>query len=431
MSVTSPDVVVIGGGIVGVATALQLQRTGRRVMVVERGVVGDEASGHNGGMFSGDCMPVGTPGVLRALPTLLRDPESPLILRKRYIPQLAPWLIRFALASRPAQVESISIALNAVMSRGFDAYRPLVAGTAAEDVLVNRGYLYGYVDQKGFERSKYAFDLRTRRGVAFEVVDKARIGSFDPLYAGRFERAVYFPNAYFTKDPRQFTQILLDEVVRKGGSLHHAEATGFASTNGRVDRVLTSDGDIAAGSVVIAAGPWSRTLARSLGSDVPLEVERGYGVDLPNPGLRFALPAILDDYHVAMVPLRDGLRITGIDELASIEAPADPRIPERLLRATKRVFPELRTEGASTWMRRRPSTPDSLPVVGRARRAENVYLNFGHAHKGLCQGAITGKLVQELMDGVPTTIDVAPYSPTRFSLLPGPKPRAAGTAAAS
>src|SRR5919198_2457223 len=131
---TSSDVVVVGGGIVGVATALQLQRTGRKVTVVERGVPGNEASGHNGGMFSGDCMPVGTPGVLRALPKLLRDPESPLILRKRYIPRLAPWLIRFALASLPARVESISIALNALMSRGFDAYRPLVAGTQAEEI---------------------------------------------------------------------------------------------------------------------------------------------------------------------------------------------------------------------------------------------------------------------------------------------------------
>jgi glycine/D-amino acid oxidase-like deaminating enzyme len=431
MSMSNADVVVVGGGIVGVCTALQLQRTGRKVIVIERGVPGDEASGHNGGMFSGDCMPVGTPGVLRSLPKLLRDPESPLIIRKRYLPRLAPWLIRFALSSLPARVEAISIALNELMSRGVDAYRPLVAGTAAAEILENRGFLYGYRDPRLLQSSSYSFDLRKRRGVAFEFIDKARIASLDPAYAGRFEVGAYFPNAYFTKDPREFTQILLDDVVARGGSLRRAEVTGFATTKGRVDRVLTSDGDVAAGSVVIAAGPWSRALLRSLGTNVALDVERGYGADLPDPGIRLEVPVVIEDFHVSMTPHRGGIRVTGIDELASISAPEDLRIPERLLRAARRVFPELRTDGAKLWMRRRPSTPDSLPIIGRAPRSENTYLAFGHAHKGLCQGAITGKLVQELMDGLPTTIDIRSYSPSRFTLWPRSATSAVGTAAAS
>jgi D-amino-acid dehydrogenase len=430
MSTSNADVVVVGGGIVGVCTALQLQRTGRKVMVIERGVPGDEASGHNGGMFSGDCMPVGTPGVLRSLPKLLRDPESPLIIRKRYIPRLAPWLIRFALSSLPARVEAISIALNELMSRGVDAYRPLVAGTAAEEMLGNRGFLYGYRDPRLLESSSYAFDLRKRRGVAYEFIDKARIASLDPAYAGRFEVGVYFPNAYFTKDPRTFTQILLDDVIARGGSLRRAEVTGFATTKGRVARVLTNDGDVAADSVVIAAGPWSRALLRPLGTNVALDVERGYGADLPDPGIRLEVPVVVEDFHISMTPHRGGVRVTGIDELSSISAPEDLGIPERLLRAARRVFPELRADGAKLWMRRRPSTPDSLPIIGRAPRSENTYLAFGHAHKGLCQGAITGKLVQELMDGLPTTIDVTSYSPSRFAMWPRSTSSAAGTAAA-
>jgi D-amino-acid dehydrogenase len=414
---TNPDVVVVGGGIVGAATALQLQRSGRNVMVVERGVPGNEASGHNGGMFSGDCMPVGTPRVLRSLPKLLRDPESPLILRKQYLARLAPWLVRFALASLPARVEAISIALNALMSRGFDAYRPLLNGIAIEDVVTQRGSLSGYLDPKTLEGSRYAFELRKRRGVAFEILDPARIAQLDRAYAGRFAVGAYFPNAYWTKDPRAFTQSLLDDVVARGGSLRKADVLGFVLDRGRISRVRTSDGEISTGAVVIAAGPWSRTLLRSLGTDVPLDVERGYGVDLPDPGLHIELPVIVEEVHVGVTAHQNGLRIAGIDELASIDAPADMRIPERLLRAARKIFPELRTEGASAWMRRRPSTPDSLPIVGRAPRVDNAFLNFGHAHKGVCQGAITGQLVRELMDGVPTTVDITPYSPTRFGLF--------------
>jgi D-amino-acid dehydrogenase len=107
------DAVVVGGGIVGASTALQLQRTGRKILLVERGAPADEASGHNGGMFSDDCLPTGLPHVIRSLPHLLRDPESPLVLRLRYLPRLAPWLVRFALNSRPTRVEAISKACTA------------------------------------------------------------------------------------------------------------------------------------------------------------------------------------------------------------------------------------------------------------------------------------------------------------------------------
>src|SRR5439155_27248484 len=109
--------------------------------------------------------------------------------------------------------------------------------------------------------------------------------------------------------------------------------------------------------------------------------------DLPDPGIQLQTPVVMNDFHISMTPYRTGVRITGIDELASIAAPADMRIAQRLLRAARKVFPELRTEGAELWMRRRPSMPDSLPVIGRAPHSENTWLAFGHAHKGVCMAA--------------------------------------------
>jgi D-amino-acid dehydrogenase len=118
-----------------------------------------------------------------------------------------------------------------------------------------------------------------------------------------------------------------------------------------------------------------------------------------------------------MTPHRGGVRITGINELSSISAPADLRISHRIIAGARKVFPELRTEGANLWMRRRPSLPDSLPVIGRAPKVQNAWLAFGHAHKGLCMAAITGQLVTQLIDGKPTTVDVTPYRPDRFSWM--------------
>jgi D-amino-acid dehydrogenase len=410
------DAIVVGGGIVGICTAMQLQRSGRAVTVVERGIVGNEASGHNGGVFSVDCLPTGMPSVIRSLPRMLRDPMSPLAIRYSYLPRLTPWLVRFALNSRAKRVEPISVALNSLMAQGIDSYRPLIAGTEAEEILDNRGFLTVYRGQAGFDGASFTRELRTRRGVEYEVLDADGIARLSPILTGRFQRAVYFAHALFTRDPRAFTQALADRFVAEGGKIVQAEVTGFHRQHGAVRGVRTADGTHDAESVVLAAGPWSRQLLRQLGTDVPLDVERGYGIDLPDPGIELEVTTVLADFHVGLHPFRTGLRLTGLDELAGIDAPPNPKLTERVVKAVKTVFPEVNTEGGRPWMRRRPSMPDSLPVIGRAPRHENVYVAFGHGHKGLCLGAITGKLVQELMDGEPSTVDLSPFIPTRFSL---------------
>lgn len=417
----SPDVVVVGGGIVGVCTALQLRRAGREVTLIERGVPGDEASGHNGGAFSGDCLPTGMRGVIRSLPQMLRDPMSPLAIRWRYLGHYAPWLVRFALSSRVTQVERIGPALGSLTTRGADAYRPLVAGTEVEGVLHQHGLLFGYLSEAAFQRADPALDLRSRSGVEYELLDADTIGERHPVLHGRFERAVYLPRALFTTDPQRFTRELASQFVRAGGRIRQAEVRDFDVRDGSVQAVRTTGPDgpesIAAGAVVICAGPWSRQLLRRLGTNVPLRVERGYGVDLPDPGIELDCPVIVADHSFSLTPHGEaGVRLTGMDELAGLSAPPDFRLVERIVRAATSAFPELRTAGGRKWMRSRPSMPDSLPVIGRAPRQDNVYLAFGHGHKGLGMGAITGKLLQELMDGQPPSVDLAPFSPTRFSL---------------
>ncbi len=409
------DVVVIGGGIVGICTALQLQQTGRRVVLAERGRPADEASGYNAGVFAVDCLPTGLPSVIRSLPKLLRDPLSPLAIRWRHLPVLAPWLLRFVLASRVSRVEEISVGLSSLMKNAVDAYRPLIEGTEAEAVLSNRGFLHLYRAEESFARARFDFELRSKRDIGFEVLDAPAVARLSPACAGRFERGVYFPAARFTTDAQAFARTLAARFTAAGGTCLHVQATGIAVTDHMASAVATNAGPIRTGAVVICAGPWSRRLVSGLGLHIPLGVERGYGADLPAPGVSLPCATLVSDFHIGITPHRDGLRIAGLDELAAISAPPRLELAQRVLRAAKMAFPELNTRGAATWMRQRPSMPDSLPVIGRTPRYDNVYLAFGHGHKGLGTAAITGKLIRQLMDGAPTALDLSPFDPARYS----------------
>lgn len=155
-------------------------------------------------------------------------------------------------------------------------------------------------------------------------------------------------------------------------------------------------------------------LARQLGLKVPLCAERGYGVHLPDPGVTLKLPMVAVDFHLAFRQTPTGLQVIGVDELARVDAAPDYKLTKRLIRGAKTLFPDLGVSGATRWMHSRPSTPDSLPVIGVAPQYDNAYMAFGHGHKGLGLGGITGKLIQALVDRKPIGVDLEPYSPTRF-----------------
>lgn len=418
---TTPDAIVVGGGVVGVCVALYLQRTGRSVTIIERDHPGAGASGHNAGAFSiGDCAPMATPQVIRSVPNMLADPLSPFAISWPYLPRVSPWLVRFILSGRPAAVERIASAIAALMDAALPAYQPLLAGTEAENLIRPGGLLYGFQHEESFMKAQFGVGLRERRATAFEVVDGDDIAELDPLLAGRFRRGIYLPRAHHTTDPGAFTRALARNFIDGGGHIEAAAVTGFDRRGDTVHAVRTTAGRRPAGLVVLAAGAWSRRFARELGARVPLDTERGYGVQLPDPGLRLRFPLISGDFNVAISPDNPGIRIAGTVELAGLHTPAKAERAQRISTAARRIFPELRLTGSRWWMQFRPSLPDSLPVIGRAPGTANAYLAFGHGHKGLAQAAITGRLIQEVVDGIPPVVDLNPFNPTRFALIRQP-----------
>ncbi len=408
-------VAVIGAGIVGACTALYLLRAGFRVTLIERDAPGRGASFGNGAVIGEEAVvPVATPGILRRVPGMLRDPLGPLSVRWGYLPRIAPWLMRFLAASSPRRVEEISIALAALLKGSLAAYRELLEEAGAPEMLRRSGWLCVFETDDGFRAFQPMLELQRRRGVRHGLLGAAEVRQFEPTLAPIFARAIHYPDVAYTIDCLGLVEVLVQAAQHRGGTLRRAAAHGFDIGPEGPRAVLTNEGPIPCHAVVLAAGAWSKDLAKMLGAPVPLDTERGYHVQMADPQVMPRLPIYSTERGMVATPLEAGLRVGGTVELGGLKAAPNWDRAEVLLKQARRWFPGLHVEGHSRWMGFRPSMPDSLPVIGRSPAFSNVILAFGHGHCGMMMGARTGKIVADLLAGRDPGIDMNPYAPGRF-----------------
>ena len=413
-------VVVIGAGIVGLACATYLQRDGRKVVVVDPGGPGEGASyGNAGGLNGSSIVPVAMPGVLGKVPQWLLDPEGPLSIRWRYLPQLLPWLYRFVRAGRPELVRAQARALRGLLAPTVEMHRELAASVGAADLIQRSGLLIVYRSEASFAADGEANRLRADNGVKIDELNQDELRQIESTLSPAYTRARFISENGYVRNPLRLSRALAETLVANGGEMRRARAEGFGFADGKVEAVLTSTGRIPAAAVVLAAGAHSKPLAAQLGDNVPLDTERGYHAMINAPEVAPRLPIMDAEVKFVATPMEEGLRMAGTVEFAGLEAPPNWRRARVLLRHGQAMFPGLpRTvaeDRVALWMGFRPSMPDSLPVIGSTRRYANAFLAFGHGHVGLIGAPMTGRAIADLIAGRPPALDLAPFSAARFS----------------
>jgi D-amino-acid dehydrogenase len=359
-------------------------------------------------------VPFALPGILRKVPRMLLDPQSPLKLRWSHLPRALPWFLRTLENSRESRVEEIAKARNSLLLHVHEGYAPLIEGADAAKWVDDSGLMMTFESEAAFEAASYALDLRRRNGVHMDILDGNEARQMEPALSPNVVRAVSLPDVSRTIDPFRLTSSLAADFVRRGGEIVNADVRGFAVGTEGPRQLLTNRDPIDVETLVIAAGVWSRPLAAQLGTSVPLEAERGYHVMFANPGFSLRRAITSADRSISLAHMVDGIRASGVAEFAAPDAPPDMANARMVQRHAHALLPGLKGEPASQWMGPRPSHPDSKPVIGRSPRHANVFFAFGHDHLGLTMAGITGKLIAELMTGKPTTVDLAPFRPDRF-----------------
>jgi D-amino-acid dehydrogenase len=408
-------ITVIGAGIVGMATASYLRRDGHDVTVVTEHSPGEYCSFGNAGMLNNaGCVPQAMPGVLWKVPGYLIDPLGPLVVRAPYFFRAMPWMLRFLASANARQAERASIALYSLIRDTVPTYEELVRRAGVPELVRRTDYLVAYETEDSYRGDALAWKLRRDRGVKTQFLDAAGIQALVPQLSKDYVVGVKVLDQGYVTNPERLVKSLAARFVEDGGAIVERKVTAIEAGEGGARALATTGGGMPVETLIVCAGVHSGELTAQLGEPVPIEAERGYHVTYSDPGLQLPLPVHVSDAKVFATPMEMGVRIAGQAEFAGIYADPNYQRADVLETHMKRMFPSVRTSDSTKWMGRRPSMPDSLPVIGRSAKHKNVYYAFGHGHLGLCGGAPSGRLVADLVGGRKPAIDLTPFRVDRF-----------------
>jgi len=416
-------VVVIGAGIEGAASAVELLRAGHRVTILEPGEPGGEQAasfGNAGWLSSHSVLPPSAPGLWKKVPGFLADPLGPLAVRWQHFPRALPWLLRYlAAGSSEAKLLRIAQALRPLLKDSPVLHGALAREAGVPHLIEHKGLMNAWYSRAGFEAEAMGWRIRRQVGIQWTEIEGEALRALEPDLDPAYTFAVLTEEAGRCLSPGRYVAALVAHAQRQGAALRKVAATGLRLEGRALRGVVLADGTLLdCDAAVICCGIRSAPLAAQAGDKVPLQTERGYHVMLrgANQGPRHSIS--LGGAKMVVNAMEDGLRAAGQVEIASVEAAPNWKRAEILRDHLLRSFPGLPNpfpaDHVTTWLGHRPSTPDGMPCLGRASGCADVIHAFGHGHVGLVAGARTGRIVAQLVSGAPPEIPIDAFSPARF-----------------
>lgn len=413
---TQRHVAVLGAGIVGVSCALHLKRRGFQVTLVDRREPGSETSYGNSGIISrASIAPLSQPGLWRKLPRYLANRDRGVRFAPGSARREAGWFLRFLANTTPTTFRANAQSLDALLRHALPEHEALLG--ADSSLLRYGGWLHLFRTEAGFAATAAVRALWYRYGVAFRVLDAEAIQELEPHLEPVFRRGIWLKDLVSVSNPQQICQAIFERFTAEGGTWRQDEIRSLRMESGPAGpvRVEFADGELQAEQAVVALGPWSLPLIAPLGYRLPVIHERGYHMHFaPRGNAKLERPCFDAEGAYLVTPMDAGLRLTTGIEFSAPDAPPSPVQFEAVLPMARDTFPLADKVDPEPWLGRRPGTPDSLPVVGRAPHHPNLWFAFGHASIGFTLGPITGRIVAEMMSGEGPLVDPAPYAAERF-----------------
>ncbi len=413
------DCIVLGGGIVGVCTALHLQKKGLATALIDRREPMSETSFGNAGLIQREGVyPYGFPHDFGALLRYALNNTIDAHYHWAALPKLAPFLWSYWMHSRPSRHAAIAKRYATLIEHCVSEHDALAQESSATHLIRRKGWIKAFRSAK--ERDiRFAEAERWHRefGLNHRRLDAAAFREAEPHVGEEVIGALHWTDPTSVSDPNGLGMAYLRRFEALGGAVLKGDATTLAERKGAPGwSVVAHDGTVAeAGHAVLCLGPWSDLVTKRLGYRFPLAVKRGYHMHYRPVGNAVLNHPVLDhERGYFLAPMLKGIRLTTGAEFAARDA---ERTPVQLARAepiARTFFPLGERLDTEPWMGSRPCTPDMMPIIGPAPRHKGLIFAFGHAHHGLTLGAVTGRMVAEMVNRESPFVDPAPFAPARF-----------------
>jgi D-amino-acid dehydrogenase len=412
-------VAIVGGGVVGLCCAYYLNKEGYEVTVIDRNDITDGCSFGNMGYISpSHFIPLASPGIIKQGIKWMLSSSSPFYIKPRLDLDLIRWGLSFRKSANEKKMQENIPPLNNLLQLSRHLMNDFKNEFHDSFDMIEKGCWALYKNEKTGDHEKHLAEEATKLGLRAEICSATQVQEHESevevnvaggvlwlddchLNAAKFMKSLY---TYLQQNAVQF---LLDTEVK-----------GFERLNGAISSIITDKGKIKADEIIIANGSWMPAVARMADIHLLMQPGKGYSVVYENMERNLQRPAILIEDRTAMTPINRWLRIGGTMELSGHSDNILPKRVGAIYSAVKKYFPTLsitQPQPEQAWYGYRPVTPDGLPYIGRHSKYSNLMFAGGHAMLGLSAAAGTGKLVNEIIDGKRTSIDISTFSPERFS----------------
>ena len=419
VSETKHDVLIIGGGGIGLCCAWYLSQIGRQVTILHRDPSRKEVcSDENAGMVvPSHFIPLAAPGVISQGLKWMLNPKSPFYLKPRFDPALWSWCWKFFRHANVTHVDNSKHLLSTMSLESRQLFLQLAEELGFD--LATRGLMMLCSTEAGLEEESEVAAMADEVGVQAEVCDAGRVRELDPEIQMEVVGGIWFSQDCHL-DPLIFLEELRKGIHSRGGVFLDAECKSFIQSNGRVVSIKTEKGELLkAEHIIIAGGAWSGELTNQLDLNIPMQGGKGYSLTLSKPIELPKLCSLLKEARVAVTPMGSKLRVGGTMEICGTDLSVNRKRLQGIIEGFCGFFPAFTSNdftGLDAWSGLRPCTPDGLPCIGAVPDLQNVTVATGHSMLGLSLGPITGKLVSDLVtNGKPDMdVDLLKLAPGRF-----------------
>ncbi len=410
-------VIVAGGGVIGLCTAYYLNKAGHEVTLIDKGDLKHGTSFGNAGYISpSHFIPLASPGIVAKGLQWMLSSSSPFYIKPRLDMDLIRWALTFWKRSGKATMERNIPHLNNILHLSRELTTAIRNDLGNQFRMEEKGcfmlYKSALTEKHELELAKEAADLN----IETRVFNAKEIQDMEPEVEVNVRGGVLYPiDAHL--HPGDLMQTIHDHLQQSGVKFQlETTITGFEKQGRKVSKVLTDKGDFTGDEIVLATGSWLPVTSRDLGIDLLLQAGKGYSMTFDAVEKNLHYPAILVDDRVAMTPMGADLRMGGTMEISGIGSPMLMKRVQAIFKAAKSYFPDLPVAFPSQdkiWHGLRPLSPDGLPYIGRHSKYDNIVMAGGHAMLGLSLAAATGKLVEEIVGGLKTSIDISAFNVER------------------